>query len=69
MREFHVLRSKTFHIWVGFAPTRIFHCNISTLVEILLRLLADISENTAVDIKDVTVYEIGSVGCEEYGRT
>ena len=36
---------------------------------VFLRLLANVSENTAVDVKNVTVYKVGSVGSEEYGGT
>lgn len=31
-------------------------------------MLADISKNTAVNIENVTVYEVGRVGSEEYRR-
>ncbi len=39
------------------------------LARILLRLLADIGEDAAVDIKYLTINEIGSVRGEEHCRT
>ena len=35
----------------------------------LLRLFADIGKNTAVNIKDMSVDEVGCIGCKEYCRT
>ena len=34
-----------------------------------LRLLTDVCEDTAVNVKDMTVYEVGSVGRKEYCGT
>ena len=35
----------------------------------LLGLFSDISQDTAVHIQNVSVHEVGSVGCQEYGRS
>ncbi len=39
------------------------------LLTLLLRLFADISQNTAVHIQNVAVYGVGRVGCEEHCGT
>ena len=66
--NFTLCKAKYFTFGAG-KPPRIFHCNISSNAEILLRLLADISENTAVNVKNVTVYKVGSIRGKEYCGT
>ena len=35
----------------------------------LLGLFSDVSQDTAVYVKYMSVYEVGSIGCQEYGRS
>ena len=37
--------------------------------ETLLRLFANVSQNTAVNVQNVTVDEVGSIGSQEYRRS
>ena len=41
-------------------------CTLKSPEESLLRLLADVSQDTTVDIEDVAVDGVGSVRCQEH---
>ena len=36
---------------------------------ILSRLFAEVSLDASINVKDLTVYKIGCLGCEEYSGT